>query len=161
MARFLQHVLPPRYVKIRHYGLHSASHATTRLFRGEAAHGRGAFRRPDTSKRHACAHRAPDRRRRAHVSLVPPTHAHPKATARAESSATDDSRMTPRPAHSIPRRARHDASMHTSEPATPIGPTGPSNDGLGNVRRRPRAAPASRHPGRLPPSPGRQRPTSP
>jgi hypothetical protein len=32
LARFLQHVLPPRFVKIRHYGLHSASHATTRLF---------------------------------------------------------------------------------------------------------------------------------
>jgi hypothetical protein len=31
LARFLQHVLPPRFVKIRHYGLHSASHATTRL----------------------------------------------------------------------------------------------------------------------------------
>jgi predicted Zn-ribbon and HTH transcriptional regulator len=31
LARFLQHVLPPRFVKIRHYGLHSASHAKTRL----------------------------------------------------------------------------------------------------------------------------------
>jgi hypothetical protein len=31
VARFLQHVLPPRFVKIRHYGLHSASHAKTRL----------------------------------------------------------------------------------------------------------------------------------
>jgi hypothetical protein len=31
LARFLQHVLPPRFVKIRHYGLHSASHAATRL----------------------------------------------------------------------------------------------------------------------------------
>ncbi|MGH7327027.1 MAG: IS91 family transposase [Polyangiaceae bacterium] len=31
LARFVQHVLPPRFVKIRHYGLHSASHATTRL----------------------------------------------------------------------------------------------------------------------------------
>jgi hypothetical protein len=31
LARFVQHVLPPGFVKIRHYGLHSASHATTRL----------------------------------------------------------------------------------------------------------------------------------
>jgi hypothetical protein len=31
LARFLQHVLPPGFVKIRHYGLHAASHATTRL----------------------------------------------------------------------------------------------------------------------------------
>jgi hypothetical protein len=31
LARFVQHVLPPRFVKIRHYGLHASSHATTRL----------------------------------------------------------------------------------------------------------------------------------
>jgi hypothetical protein len=31
IARFLQHVLPPRFVKIRHYGLHASGHATTRL----------------------------------------------------------------------------------------------------------------------------------
>jgi hypothetical protein len=31
LARFVQHVLPPHFVKIRHYGLHSASHAETRL----------------------------------------------------------------------------------------------------------------------------------
>jgi hypothetical protein len=31
LGRFLSHVLPPRFVKIRHYGLMSASHATTRL----------------------------------------------------------------------------------------------------------------------------------
>ena len=31
LARFVQHVLPPGFVKIRHYGLHAASHATTRL----------------------------------------------------------------------------------------------------------------------------------
>jgi hypothetical protein len=31
LARFVQHVLPSHFVKIRHYGLHSASHATTRL----------------------------------------------------------------------------------------------------------------------------------
>jgi hypothetical protein len=31
LARFIQHVLPPGFVKIRHYGLHSARHATTRL----------------------------------------------------------------------------------------------------------------------------------
>jgi len=31
LARFVQHVLPARFVKIRHYGLHAASHATTRL----------------------------------------------------------------------------------------------------------------------------------
>jgi len=31
LARFVQHVLPPRFVKIRHYGLHAASHAKTRL----------------------------------------------------------------------------------------------------------------------------------
>ncbi len=31
LARFVQHVLPPRFVKIRHYGLHAASNATTRL----------------------------------------------------------------------------------------------------------------------------------
>ncbi len=29
--RFVQHVLPPGFVKIRHYGLHAARHATTRL----------------------------------------------------------------------------------------------------------------------------------
>jgi hypothetical protein len=33
LARFVQHVLPPRFVKIRHYGLHSASSAKTRLER--------------------------------------------------------------------------------------------------------------------------------
>lgn len=31
LARFVQHVLPPRFVKIRHYGLHAAANATTRL----------------------------------------------------------------------------------------------------------------------------------
>ncbi len=31
LARFVQHVLPRGFVKIRHYGLHSARHATTRL----------------------------------------------------------------------------------------------------------------------------------
>jgi hypothetical protein len=31
LDRFVQHVLPPGFVKIRHYGLHAASHATTRL----------------------------------------------------------------------------------------------------------------------------------
>ena len=31
LARFVQHVLSRRFVKIRHDGLHSASHATTRL----------------------------------------------------------------------------------------------------------------------------------
>ena len=31
LGRFLQHVLPNGFVKIRHYGLTSASHATTRL----------------------------------------------------------------------------------------------------------------------------------
>jgi hypothetical protein len=31
LARFVQHVLPSGFVKIRHYGLHSSSHATTRL----------------------------------------------------------------------------------------------------------------------------------
>jgi hypothetical protein len=31
IGRFLQHVLPPRYVKIRHYGLHAPANATTRL----------------------------------------------------------------------------------------------------------------------------------
>jgi hypothetical protein len=31
LARFVQHVLPPRFVKIRHYGLHAPSNATTRL----------------------------------------------------------------------------------------------------------------------------------
>jgi hypothetical protein len=31
LRRWLQHVLPPRFVKIRHCGLHSAAHATTRL----------------------------------------------------------------------------------------------------------------------------------
>lgn len=36
VARFVQHVLPPGFVKIRHYGLHSASHATTRLERARA-----------------------------------------------------------------------------------------------------------------------------
>jgi hypothetical protein len=33
LARFVQHVLPPRFVKIRHYGLHAAGHAKTRLQR--------------------------------------------------------------------------------------------------------------------------------
>jgi hypothetical protein len=31
LSRFVEHVLPPRFVKIRHYGLHSARHATSRL----------------------------------------------------------------------------------------------------------------------------------
>jgi hypothetical protein len=31
LARFLQHVLPPGFVKIRHYGLMAPSHATTKL----------------------------------------------------------------------------------------------------------------------------------
>ncbi|HVJ89219.1 MAG TPA: transposase, partial [Labilithrix sp.] len=31
LARFAQHVLPSRFVKIRHYGLHAASNANTRL----------------------------------------------------------------------------------------------------------------------------------
>jgi len=31
LARFIQHVLPPGFVKIRHYGLMAPSHATTRL----------------------------------------------------------------------------------------------------------------------------------
>ena len=31
LARWLRHVLPPRFVKVRHYGLMSPSHATTRL----------------------------------------------------------------------------------------------------------------------------------
>jgi predicted RNA-binding Zn-ribbon protein involved in translation (DUF1610 family) len=31
LARFVQHVLPPGFVKLRHYGLMSPSHATTRL----------------------------------------------------------------------------------------------------------------------------------
>jgi hypothetical protein len=31
IGRFLQHVLPPRFVKIRHYGLHASGNATTRL----------------------------------------------------------------------------------------------------------------------------------
>ncbi len=31
LGRFLQHVLPPGFVKIRHYGLMAPSHATTRL----------------------------------------------------------------------------------------------------------------------------------
>ena len=35
LARFVQHVLMPRFVKIRHYGLHSASKAKARL---ELAH---------------------------------------------------------------------------------------------------------------------------
>lgn len=36
LARFVEHVLPPGFVKIRHYGLHSASHATTRLEQARA-----------------------------------------------------------------------------------------------------------------------------
>ena len=31
LARWINHVLPPRFVKIRHFGLMSAAHATTRL----------------------------------------------------------------------------------------------------------------------------------
>ncbi|HEV8245637.1 MAG TPA: transposase [Polyangiaceae bacterium] len=31
LTRFVQHVLRPRFVKIRHYGLHAPSNATTRL----------------------------------------------------------------------------------------------------------------------------------
>jgi hypothetical protein len=31
LARFVEHVLPPGFVKIRHFGLHAASHATTKL----------------------------------------------------------------------------------------------------------------------------------
>ena len=37
LERFVEHVLPPGFVKIRHYGLHAARHATTRL---EVARGR-------------------------------------------------------------------------------------------------------------------------
>jgi hypothetical protein len=37
LARFVEHVLPPGFVKIRHYGLHAARHAITRL---EVARGR-------------------------------------------------------------------------------------------------------------------------
>jgi hypothetical protein len=33
LARFAQHVLPPHFVKIRHYGLHASANATTRLQR--------------------------------------------------------------------------------------------------------------------------------
>lgn len=33
LARFVEHVLTPRFVKIRHYGLHASTHATTRLER--------------------------------------------------------------------------------------------------------------------------------
>jgi hypothetical protein len=33
LARFVQHVLPPHFVKIRHYGLHASSNAKTRLER--------------------------------------------------------------------------------------------------------------------------------
>jgi Putative transposase/Transposase zinc-binding domain len=35
LERFVQHVLPSGFVKIRHYGLHSSSHATTRLQRAQ------------------------------------------------------------------------------------------------------------------------------
>ncbi len=31
IERFLQHVLPPGFVKIRHYGLHAPANATTKL----------------------------------------------------------------------------------------------------------------------------------
>jgi hypothetical protein len=33
LARFVEHVLPPHFVKIRHYGLHASANATTRLER--------------------------------------------------------------------------------------------------------------------------------
>ena len=36
LSRWLQHVLPPGFVKIRHFGLMSSSHATTRLERARA-----------------------------------------------------------------------------------------------------------------------------
>lgn len=39
LARFVQHVLPPRFVKIRHYGLHASSHAKTRLERARESLG--------------------------------------------------------------------------------------------------------------------------
>lgn len=51
LARFVQHVLPPSFVKIRHYGLHAARHATTRL---EVA------RQKLTSSKPTCEDRAPD-----------------------------------------------------------------------------------------------------
>jgi hypothetical protein len=31
IRRFLQHILPARFVKIRHFGLHASANATTRL----------------------------------------------------------------------------------------------------------------------------------
>jgi hypothetical protein len=36
LARFVEHVLPPHFVKIRHYGLHAAANAATRLERARA-----------------------------------------------------------------------------------------------------------------------------
>lgn len=33
LARFVEHVLPPRFVKIRHYGRQAASYAKTRFER--------------------------------------------------------------------------------------------------------------------------------
>jgi hypothetical protein len=36
LARFLQHVLPPGFVKIRHYGLVAPSNATTKLVMARA-----------------------------------------------------------------------------------------------------------------------------
>ncbi len=37
IGRFLQHVLPPRFVKIRHYGLHAPANATAKLEVARAA----------------------------------------------------------------------------------------------------------------------------
>ncbi len=36
VGRFLQHVLPPGFVKIRHYGLHASVHAKTKLSEAQA-----------------------------------------------------------------------------------------------------------------------------
>jgi hypothetical protein len=52
LARFVQHVLPRGFVKIRHYGLHSASHATTRL---ELARQRLGATAPPAPKEHDAA----------------------------------------------------------------------------------------------------------
>src|SRR5207245_7796643 len=36
IRRFLLHLLPPRFIKIRHFGLHAPANATTRLARARA-----------------------------------------------------------------------------------------------------------------------------
>ena len=59
LGRFVQHVLPPRFVKIRHYGLVAPAHVVTSLAAARAALSRGAT--PETDGITSVAPRDPAR----------------------------------------------------------------------------------------------------